>query len=73
MQSRTSRYCRYHEVPQRKPFPGIVRSLLQSLSHFSRRSMQSEGRKRIIPGYENTNLGSGWNIVYPGQKGGDTV
>lgn len=70
MQSRNgARYCRYHDVPQRKPAPSVVRTWLRNLVRPVKSVQPMEGRKRILPGYENTNLGAGWNIAYPGEKG----
>ena len=54
------RYCRYHEAPQRRPgrrgFGAWLKSLAGSL-----RTREREGRKRILPGQDNRNLGAGWH------------
>ena len=54
------RDCRYHEAPQRRPgrrgFGAWLKSLAGSL-----RPREREGRKRILPGQDNRNLGAGWH------------
>ena len=54
------RYCRYHEAPQRRPgrrgFGAWLKSLASGVWPRER-----EGRKRILPGKDNRNLGAGWH------------
>lgn len=57
------RYSQYHDAPQR-----VKTTLAQRIKTWAWASILSspqEGRKRIIPGYENTNLGAGWYRVEP--------
>lgn len=54
---RRGRYSQYHDAPQR-----VKTTLAQRIKTWAWASILSspqEGRKRIIPGYENTNLGAG--------------
>lgn len=58
------RYCQYHEAPQRKKA-----TLSQRIKEWTwGRMLPQEGRKRILPGYENTNLGAGWHRVEPSKE-----
>ena len=65
------RYCRYHEAPQRLPQRSrwaVVASWLESLVRGFLIPREQEGRKRILPGYDNTNLGAGWHRVEPKKR-----
>ena len=57
------RYCRYHEAPQRRRATLLRRMEAWAGIGLSR---EREGRKRILPGYDNTNLGAGWHRTEPG-------
>ena len=53
------RYCRYHEAPQRHPGRRGLGAWLKSLAG-GLWPREREGRKRILPGQDNRNLGAGW-------------
>lgn len=67
MQSRT-RYCRYHEAPQVAVRPSRMSMWLKGRVWGRMLRQRLEGRKRILPGFDNTNLGAGWHTTYPVEK-----
>lgn len=53
------RYCRYHEAPQRRPGRRGLGCVAEKPGG-GVWPREREGRKRILPGQDNRNLGAGW-------------
>ncbi len=54
------RYCRYHEAPSGARGGAGLGAWLKSLAG-SLPQGAGKGRKRILPGQDNRNLGAGWH------------
>ena len=59
---------RWYDCPAQRPRKGWLRRVMESLRGLLRWRGRPEGRKRILPGMDCTQLGAGWNRAEPGGK-----